>query len=797
MTAENWQRLESLYHLALDQEPANRAAFVAEACQGDQSLERELQSLLAEDDITEDFLETPALEVAAKSLAEAAPAHPDAIGRYRILRLLGEGGMGVVYLAEQDEPRRTVALKMIRLDFASPDRLQRFRQEGQILADLAHPNIARLLDAGSTDAGVPFLVIEYVEGLPITQWCEEHKLDLAARLRLFQKLCDAVQFAHQNLVVHRDLKPANVLVTADGEPKLLDFGIARLTDPAADTTRTVDRALTLDYASPEQVRGEPITTAADIYTLGILLYELIAGKPLNNFSGRPLEEVIDSICTRDPVLPGGEDPFAIAAKAMRKEPPQRYASAKAMGEDVERYLTDQPVLARHGTFRYVASKFIRRHRTAVAIGAFMMLALLGAAFSVASEARIARQDRDLAQRRFNDVQGLAGAVMFDLQDKLAAIPGTTQIRKDLGAVAVNYLDALAKDGSADPVLQSKLAAAYLRIGRLQGDRNTQNLGDLESALKSYEKAERFARALVAQQPSSSAKKLLGEILTANAYSLQDENQKDLAYAKATEALALARDQVRSGPQDPDAQFQLGSALQCAAAFYSGKAKLPYLIEEAAVFDRMLTRDPNNVKNARAAALAHKYIAGVLMDDEDPDDAFAHLKRAEELDKEILLIQTTPEHKLDLAIDMSQWSEYYASKKDFTKAIRYAQESLVIRRQLAAADPKDMRAQDRLAYILYRVGYLQEKISPREALPTLQEARAIAERLQIEPLRKERLAGTLSALGRAYQMLGDPQHGCPALREGLKLYRELVKTEPRYQDTIQDYETFYARCPATN
>jgi predicted Ser/Thr protein kinase len=513
MPDERWQKIEIIYHAALEQETSHRAAYLEQACEGDKSLERELESLLAESEETEDFLEVPAIEVAAQSLANSsdlsALTHPDAIGRYRILRLLGEGGMGLVYQAEQDEPRRGVALKMLRLGLSTPDRLKKFRQEGQILADLAHPNIARLLDAGYTEAGAPFLVMEYVEGLPITQWCNQHKLNLSSRLRLFQKLCDAVQFAHQNLVVHRDLKPANVLVTSDGEPKLLDFGIAKLTDPASDATKTVEWALTLDYSSPEQVRGGPITTAADIYSLGIQLYELITGKRLNCFSGRPLEEAIDCICRRDPAPPSGsssnvfgEDLFAIVLKAMRKEPQERYASAKALGEDVERYLTLQPVQARRGNFHYIASKFIRRHRTALAIGAFVMLALFGAGLMVAREARIARQERDLAQRRFNDVQGLAGAVMFDLQDKLAALPGSTQIRQDLGTVAVNYLDALAKDGSTDPDLQSELATAYLRIGQIQGDSSKQNLGNLPAALESYAKAERLARALEARQPSA-------------------------------------------------------------------------------------------------------------------------------------------------------------------------------------------------------------------------------------------------------------------------------------------------------
>jgi eukaryotic-like serine/threonine-protein kinase len=806
MPDERWQKIESIYHTALERETSHRAAYLEQVCEGDKALERELESLLAEAEETEDFLEVSAIEVAAKALANSselsALSHPDAVGRYRILRLLGEGGMGLVYQAEQDEPRRTVALKMIRLGLATPDRLKRFRQEGQILADLAHPSIARLLDAGYTEAGAPFLVMEYVEGLPITQWSDEHKLNLSSRLRLFQKLCDAVQFAHQNLVVHRDLKPANVLVTPDGEPKLLDFGIAKLTDPASDGSTTVEWALTLDYTSPEQVRGGPITTAADIYSLGVLLHELITGKRLNSFSGHPLEEAIECISTRDPTPPSvsttafGEDLFAIVLKAMRKEPQERYASAKALGEDVERYLMLQPVQARRGNFRYIASKFMRRHRTAVAVGALVMLALCSAAFMVAREARIARQERDLAQRRFNDVQGLAGAVMFDLQDKLAALPGSTQIRKDLGTVAVNYLDALANDGPTDPALQRELATAYLRIGQIQGDSSKQNLGNLPAALEDYAKAERLARALEIREPSGRAKRLLGDVLTAHAYAAQNANQRELGTAKAAEALALARERVRSDPADQDAQFQVGSALQCAAAFYAGDKKLPYYAEEAAVFDGMLARDPNNLRNTRDAALAHKYIAGTLLADGDTDGAFAHLKRAEELDQFSVRLQPTPEHKFDLAIDMGQWGEYYEGKKDFAKAIQYTRVSMTLRRELASADPKDMRAQDRLVYILNRLGDLQLKVSPRAALASYQEGKPIAERLP-ESQRLPRLAFVLTGIGYAYQMLGDAEHGCPALREGLKLLRELSKGAPQYADSVPDAQKAYSRCPGAS
>jgi tetratricopeptide (TPR) repeat protein len=285
-------------------------------------------------------------------------------------------------------------------------------------------------------------------------------------------------------------------------------------------------------------------------------------------------------------------------------------------------------------------------------------------------------------------------------------------------------------------------------------------------------------------------------LTAQAYAAENANQREAATAKAAEALTLARERVRSDPANPDAQFQLGSSLQCAAAFYAGDKKLPYYVEEAAVFEGMLARDASNLRDTRDAALAHKYIAGFLLADGNTEGAFAHLKRAEELDRFSFHLQPTPEHKFDLSIDMGQWGEYYEGKKDFAKAIQYTQASMTLRRELVSADPKDVRAQDRLVYILNRLGDLQLKVSPREALASYQEAKPIAERLP-ESQRLPRLAFALTGIGDAYQMLGDAQRACPALLEGMKLLGELSKRAPRYAESVARIQKAYSRCPGAS
>ena len=303
------------------------------------------------------------------------PAPGDRFGPYRILHALGRGGMGAVYLAERDDDqfRMTVAIKLMRSNLVTHETLERFKTERQILASLDHPNIARLLDGGAAPNGTPFVVIEYIDGEPITDYCRRHELSIRDRIRLFRKVCSAVQYSHQNLIVHRDLKPGNILVTKDGEPKLLDFGIAKLLDPAASSqTQTNARLMTPDYASPEQVRGEPVTTATDIYALGVLLYELLTGTAsLQSRQTTDTYAIEQAICTEEPTRPSTTrrelrgDLENILLMALRKEPARRYASAEQFSEDLRRYLEGYPIVARQDTWSYRTSKFVRRNKAAV------------------------------------------------------------------------------------------------------------------------------------------------------------------------------------------------------------------------------------------------------------------------------------------------------------------------------------------------------------------------------------------------------------------------------------------------
>jgi eukaryotic-like serine/threonine-protein kinase len=426
MDASRWERLKQLLDLALEKEPDQRSAFLHEACAGDESLRQEVESLLAayqEAGVTvKGSIRIPSV---FKSADVQHQAQHRRIGPYQVLQAVGSGGMATVYLATRadDEYRKLVAIKVIHPDIAHPELQRRFRNERQTLAALDHPNIVRLLDGGTTEDGMPYLVMDYVEGTTIDEYCDGHKLATDERLRLFLGVCSAVGYAHQRLVIHRDLKPGNILVTSDGTPKLLDFGIAKLLNPEAQATlvltQTGVRPMTLAYASPEQVRGEPLTNATDVYSLGVVLYELLTGHRPHQIKGSTLGNIERAICEDEPAKPStaitrveertgadgtmipltpeevsrtrdGDpkklrerlqgDLDAIVMTALRKEPQRRYASVFEFSEDIKRHLEHKPVKARPSTLAYRGAKFVRRHRE-MAAAALMFVLLLAVAIT--------------------------------------------------------------------------------------------------------------------------------------------------------------------------------------------------------------------------------------------------------------------------------------------------------------------------------------------------------------------------------------------------------------------------------
>ena len=491
-TPEFWKRVKETTAAALERPEAERPAWIAESCAGDEALRREVLNpcLRPMPPRARSSRPRPSRIQAAPKPIEAAAraslalAAGRRIGPYRIVRELGHGGMGVVYLARtgrrgvREEDRDQSRSRR----FPSELVLRRFRDERRILATLEHPNIATLLDGGTTDEGLPYVVMEYVDGVPLDVYCETAGLSLVQRLQLFRQVCAAVQFAHQRLVIHRDIKARNVLVTTDGTPKLLDFGIAKLLEPGSvpeAQTRIELRAFSLDGASPEQLRGEPMTVTSDVYALGVLLYELVTGR--RPYAGTPGSDtdLIRAICDDPPARPRtaaregtrfdvSDELEWVVLKALRKEPDRRYGSVEQLADDVRRLLGGLPVLAGPDSRRYRARKFVVRHRTLVAAGVLLTLSLLIGVSTTLWQARRAERQRALAEQRFQNARRVASSMIFELHDALDAVPGATAARALLLTRASEQLDALALDAPDDPVLLEELAVAYHRLGNVQG-----------------------------------------------------------------------------------------------------------------------------------------------------------------------------------------------------------------------------------------------------------------------------------------------------------------------------------------
>jgi serine/threonine protein kinase len=446
MTPERWRQVKEIFHAAVELAPEARPAFLEQRCGGNAGLLDELRRLLKSHDEAADFIEGPALVSASKILptGEGGFWTGRMIGRYRVVREIGRGGMGSVLLSTRADEQfeKFVAIKLVRRGMDTDDLLLRFRTERQILASLEHPHVARLLDGGMTEDGLPYLVMEYVEGEPLDKYCDGHELTTNERLLLFRKVCGAVQHAHQNLIIHRDLKPSNILVTATGEPKLLDFGIAKLLDPEsaarnqAPPTMTLMRLMTPEYASPEQIRGGKITTVSDVYSLGVLLYRLLTRHAPYHFNTYSPQEIERLVCETEPERPSTvvsrseeiktrrgttnvapeatgearhEGPDALRRRlrgdldnivlmALRKEPERRYSSAAELSEDLRRYMDGRPVAARNSTWAYRTAKFIGRNRVGAAAAALVMLAILGGLTASIRQARVAARERDHARQ---------------------------------------------------------------------------------------------------------------------------------------------------------------------------------------------------------------------------------------------------------------------------------------------------------------------------------------------------------------------------------------------------------------
>ncbi|MCP3963877.1 MAG: serine/threonine protein kinase [bacterium] len=502
MTPERWQRIKDLFEQAAELQDDERAAFLSRECGGDADLRVEVEALIKSDEQDGTLLDTPVADVLEGILAAeaATPAAGRRFGPYRVEREIGRGGMAVIYTAvrDDDQYRKQVAIKLIKRGMDTDAMVARFRRERQILANLEHPSIARLLDGGVSDDGLPYLVMEHIEGLPIDAYCDRYGLSTDERLRLFRTVCAAVHFAHRNLVVHRDLKPSNILVTEAGEPKLLDFGIAKLLTPDPGETQPATVAgvqpMTPEYASPEQVRGEPITTASDVYALGVLLYQLLTGRRPFRFGSRSPREIESVICKREPEKPStvialdppaldleaeAEPPASapsdrapaklrrklrgdldnIVLKALKKEPERRYGSVEQLSEDLRRHLEGLPVIARADTFGYRTAKFVGRHAWGVAAALLIFLSLVAGIFATAWQARIARAERATSEEVSDFLVDL-----FETSRPDKALGETITARELLDRGAERIERELGDEPAVRARLMDSIGLAYSKLG---------------------------------------------------------------------------------------------------------------------------------------------------------------------------------------------------------------------------------------------------------------------------------------------------------------------------------------------
>lgn len=462
ISSSDYEKVKEIFSLAIELAPAERVAFLDENCAADQNLRGEVESLLEAHRDAENFLnEVSAVQVVQDAYQSSSRLIGQKLDKYRIKQEIGRGGMGVVFLAEREDFHQQAALKIIKRGMDSDAILERFAREREILAALNHPFIARLSDGGTTADGMPFFVMEYVEGSAIDEYCENNNLTEKEKLELFRKVCSAVSFAHQKLVVHRDLKPTNILVTADGTPKLLDFGIAKLLNAAdPNETQTHHRILTPAYASPEQLRGETVSTATDVYSLGLILRKILEPK-YSSETGRKEKTAGDL--------------QAILQTAAHEDSARRYGSAENLSEDLRRYLEGLPVSARKDTFGYRAGKFLKRNRLGVAALTTTFLLLVGGILLVSRQAEIAERERAKAERRAENLRKLSSSFAIELHDAILNLPGSLAARQLLLTRAVEQLDTLAAESDGNPDLEDELAQGYYNLSELPNI----NLADVE------------------------------------------------------------------------------------------------------------------------------------------------------------------------------------------------------------------------------------------------------------------------------------------------------------------------------
>jgi tetratricopeptide (TPR) repeat protein len=791
---DRWKQAENLFIEVADLPPDERARYLDSACAADLDLRREVESLLDADARNGEGIAT-AIQGEAMAMFNPNGMTGARIGAYRITSELGRGGMGTVYLAVRDDDqfKKQVAIKVIRPGMDTEDVLSRFRHERQILANLEHPYIGRLLDGGTAPDGRPFLVMEYVPGVPLDVFCDQRNLGIHLRCRLFLKVCEAVSYAHRSLIVHRDLKPSNILVCDDGTPKLLDFGVAKLLTPDPTAARTMTHAamriLTPDYSGPEQIYGGRITTAADVYSLGAILYELLAGVRPHRFSSSSLREVERVICEIEPRRASDAarrwkreirgDLDAIISRAMRKEPEFRYASVEQFAADLQRYLDGYPVLARQGDFVYRVRKYLRRNRAPIAAGVTFTALLIGGAVAAGVEAR-------RADRRFEQVRQLSGKFLFAFHDAIADLPGSTPARKLTVETGLNYYDTLVTEAAGNRELLEEIARGYVRLGDVQGNPYEANLGDYDGALKSYNKAAAIRARIVDPSPGFVRDRILGDAKLAEWMMIRGDSKEADRLLRAVFAL----DQTSPATADYDVRAAF------TRAYYDygdlkvrlgvlGESLEPYK-KGVEIWTQLAKVGRNPSVEQYGISVGHSKLADALNHMERGAEAMAQIRQAIAID--IPLSNAEPNNRKKLRkvfIDYTILNTIAGAASGTGlfrpgEARQAAQTAAEIADRLAAADPNDTRAlSDVRAARSFLGDILRQEGEPEAALVNYQKALDVSsKRIALAPssliayedmvMAHQRMARGLTDAGRPLEAIEHVAKAGAFLASGQKL-----------------------------
>lgn len=734
MNPDRWKRVEEIFLAAVEKPGGERTRWVDEACAGDDELRSEVYSLLASDDQVSDTFVGGKVHNAVVSFGQKGPG-VQRVGPYELIRELGRGGMGTVYLARRadDQYQNEVAVKLVRPGMDTDFILARFRRERQILASLDHPNIAKLLDGGTTPEGLPYIVMEYIRGERINDYCKSHAPGIEDRIRLYLDVCSAVDHAHRHFVVHRDLKPGNILIDERGAPKLLDFGICKLLygNPLAPEETMTQGAgmMTPDYASPEQVRGDAVTVASDVYSLGAVLYELLTGVRPHRIESYTPQAVERAICEADVQRPSSAAPDSarqlqgdidtILLKAMQKDPARRYASAEQLAEDLRRFLGHRPIVARSDSLSYRASKFVRRNRKEVIAAALILASLAGGWIASIRQARLAREN-------LRQVQQLANTFVFDVHDAIRDLPGATKARELIVQKGAEHLDRIAAAGGSDATLDRQLAAAYLRLGEVQGSVMASNRGRTESARASFEKAATLLGSLVRRSPWDVplTTEYLGVVQRLGDLESYTRGTRQ-AVVQYEQGIAVGQALLAANPRHPELQAQI-------ASLYVGAARAQRLADNVEASRAMISRavklleglpageDARGRENRKllAAALSAAGMTQARLNEvKEAHDSYR--KAVEHLESLVRAEPLNVAYKRDLMIGYSHVGDVLGSPTlanlgDIAGAREAYGKMAAIARELYEADREDKRALADYGISLLRLANVMDAPDPRRA-----------------------------------------------------------------------------------